>query len=46
MSRFQILIKQIQNQQTDDEGEKGKWIKAVKHSKEYDNAHSQHPDTQ
>lgn len=45
MPRFNELLEDIMNQNTDNEGRQGQWIKAVKHSHLYDARHPNHPDT-
>ena len=43
--RFQDLIHQIDTQNSDSQCEQGKWIQAVKHSKEYDSINPTHTDS-
>ena len=42
--RFLELLSDINNQQTDKEGKKGNWIKAVKHSRMYNSHNPNHND--
>ncbi len=44
MSRFNELLNDIANQSNDNEGVKGQWIKAVKHSRMYNDRHPNHDD--
>jgi hypothetical protein len=44
MPRFTDLIDDINNQGTDNDGVKGEWIKATKHSKMYNSRNLNHPD--
>ena len=44
MTRFDELKNDINNQNTDNFGVKGKWIKATKHSEMYNRRHSDHAD--
>ena len=44
MARFEDLINDINKQSSDSEGEKGKWIKATKHSDMYNKRNPGHFD--
>jgi len=44
MARFGDLIDDINNQRNDSEGEKGKWIKATKHSDMFNKRNPGHSD--
>ena len=44
MPRFNDLINDINSQLSDKEGEKGKWIKATKHTSFYNSKYPKHTD--